>query len=698
MMPRLGLRLYLALAFAIIVAASGAAFAALVGHEVVAFLQQRIGLTLERGAEEAQTDIDHELRERQDDMDDFALLTRDAGAVNLADIARIGVASLTRREQDLGCDWAAAADPDGKVVTASAKAPRVGSTLFDPSQLTAVRGGQAIFSQGTTLPDGRQAPRLLLGRPLVGRAGAAFALLACGLEPNWATKLTDRITASLPGTTDTELVVVDAVGHMVLKSRAVLDGRLPAAAVDLMKTAVPTWTLLRWPDGRRYLVAATARPSGGPLPQLDWSVLIRRPEASAMQPAIEIRRRVYEFSAAIAFLAAVLGAAAAHRIVEPLRAIADAARRIGGGELGVHIPESHRYREAETLSHSLHTMLATLRGNEARLASLNESLDQRVRQRTTEIAEAHEALTQQESRLRAVIDTAMDGVLIISQENRVQIFNKACERMFGWRAEEIVGHLSSELVSAETRSLRGSQMTFDDLVGPMGAGGAMVEQGRTIRGRRRDGTTFPLEVSLSRTSIQGGSVYVAILRDVTEAVRARQELFALATKDALTGLRNRRYFLEGAETEFARSRRHGRGFALLLIDADHFKQINDTLGHAAGDRALQGIADTCNRSLREVDVVGRLGGEEFAVAMPEADLVVACQVAERLRQHIAEHDVSVDEQSFRVTVSIGVAAASPADRTLDQMLRRADQALYTAKNSGRNRIAVADPVLSDNGM
>ncbi len=153
------------------------------------------------------------------------------------------------------------------------------------------------------------------------------------------------------------------------------------------------------------------------------------------------------------------------------------------------------------------------------------------------------------------------------------------------------------------------------------------DQVRTVRGRRRDGTTFPLEVSLARSAIEGGPVYVAIVRDVTEAVRARQELFGLATKDALTGLRNRRYFLEGAETEFARARRHNRGFSLLLIDADHFKKVNDSYGHAAGDRVLQGIAEICNRSLREVDLVGRLGGEEFAVAMPEADLAVACQVA-----------------------------------------------------------------------
>ncbi len=698
MVPRFGLRVYLAVAFAVIVAATGAAFSVLTGREVMHALQQRIGLILERGATEAQDNIDRELRERQDDMSNYAVVVRDAGATDLGDIVRIGVASLTREERDFGCDWASAADTGGRVVATSAKGPRLGTTLFDPRQLDVVRRGPATLEQSDGAPSGPAAPRLLLARPLLDRQAQPFAFLACDLEPAWSARLSERAAAGLPGTADTELIVVDATGRVVLESPGVPGGALPDGLRTLANTPGPAWLQFDWPGAGAYFVATAGKPLQGPLAQLGWSVMVRRTVELAMKPAVETRDRIYELSAAIAFLAAILGAAAAHRILLPLRAIADATRRIGGGELGVHIPEFHSYREIETLSRSLHTMLATLRGNEARLAALNESLDQRVRQRTAEIAEAHEALAQQESRLRAVIDTAMDGVLIIGQDNRIQIFNKACERMFGWRSEEIVGRLSSELVSAETRSLRSNQMAFDDLVGPMAAGELAIEQVRTIRGRRRDGTTFPLEVSLSRTSIQGGSVYVAILRDVTEAVRARQELFALATKDALTGLRNRRYFLEGADTEFARSRRHSRGFALLLIDADHFKQVNDTRGHAAGDRALQGIADICNRSLREVDLVGRLGGEEFAVAMPEADLVVACQVAERLRQQIAEHDMGGGDQSFHVTVSIGVAAASQADRTLDQMLRRADQALYAAKNSGRNRVSVAAPVLTEDSL
>jgi diguanylate cyclase (GGDEF)-like protein len=163
-------------------------------------------------------------------------------------------------------------------------------------------------------------------------------------------------------------------------------------------------------------------------------------------------------------------------------------------------------------------------------------------------------------------------------------------------------------------------------------------------------------------------------------------------------LRNRRYFLEGAETEFARARRHGRGFSLLLIDADHFKQVNDTFGHDAGDRVLQGIAEATVGSLREADLVGRLGGEEFAVAMPEVELETAHVVAERLRQLIADSDMGTAESgSLRVTVSIGVAAASPEDQTLNQMLRRADQALYAAKHAGRNKVALAEPVSVTDG-
>jgi diguanylate cyclase (GGDEF)-like protein/PAS domain S-box-containing protein len=691
MAPRLGLRAYLAAAFAIIAVATGAAFAILVGREVVDALYLRVGAVLVHGSDETLANIDRELRERKDDMEDYAAMVRHAGALGIADLEWIGVNSLSRDAREFGCDWAAAADRSGTVVTVSAGGPATGTSLGNRPWFAKALTAPTIFNDtpaGSPWP----APRLVLAAPLSDRAGQVFAVLVCDLQPDWAARLARRVTAALPGTADTEVIVADAAWRPVLASESVKDRRLPSALTSLAAAGRPRWTRLTWPDGIDYITAvAIDGDKAGASAQLGWRAVVRRRAEIAMRPALDLRDRVYQFSALLALAAALIGAVVAHGIVVPLRRIAGAARRIAGGELGVRIPELRAYREVETLSRSLHGMLATLRADEARLAALNETLDGRVRQRTAEIAAANEALARQESRLRAVIDTAMDGVLIIGEENRIQIFNPACERIFGWKAEEIVGRSAAELVASETRTLRSNQLAFDELLGPMAGGEAATDQVRTVRGRRRDGSTFPLEVSIARTAIEGGPVYVAIVRDVTEAVRARQELFGLATKDALTGLRNRRYFLEGAETEFARSRRHGRSFALLLLDADHFKGVNDTYGHAAGDRALQGIAEVCNRSLREVDLIGRLGGEEFAVAMPETDLAVARQVADRLRQQIADNAVGDGERTFNVTVSIGVASSSAADRSLDQMLRRADHALYAAKNGGRNRIAIAEP-------
>src|SRR5262249_7397687 len=152
----------------------------------------------------------------------------------------------------------------------------------------------------------------------------------------------------------------------------------------------PRWGRLRWSNGLDYITALATAEGAGPVADLGWRVVVRRTVQAAMAPALDLRDRIYELIAIVALVAALIGAVAAHRLLLPLRRIGDPARRIGDGELGVHIPEIHAYREVETLSRSLHAMLATLRANEARLASVNESLDQRVRQRTAEIADAHE--------------------------------------------------------------------------------------------------------------------------------------------------------------------------------------------------------------------------------------------------------------------------------------------------------------------
>lgn len=168
--------------------------------------------------------------------------------------------------------------------------------------------------------------------------------------------------------------------------------------------------------------------------------------------------------------------------------------------------------------------------------------------------------------------------------------------------------------------------------------------------------------------------------------QAYREIEALSKTDALTGIGNRLYFIESAKKELYRCSRYGMEACLLYMDIDHFKRINDSYGHNGGDAALKHFAATCQAQLRESDIFGRLGGEEFCVLLPHTPLVEAMPTAERIRMSVAGSPVSWEKQTIAMTVSIGVALYEN-DKEFSEFLKRADGALYVAKNSGRNRVA-----------
>ena len=167
---------------------------------------------------------------------------------------------------------------------------------------------------------------------------------------------------------------------------------------------------------------------------------------------------------------------------------------------------------------------------------------------------------------------------------------------------------------------------------------------------------------------------------------ANAELTRLATTDFLTGVWNRRRFMELGEAEVARVRRSGRCFGAVMMDVDHFKAVNDTYGHDAGDNVLRALAEACIDRLRNVDIVGRMGGEEFALILPETDPQGAKLTVERLREYLGELTIPVDSGTLNVTVSAGVTTVQDPKDSIEAALKRADAALYKAKDSGRNRI------------
>jgi len=188
--------------------------------------------------------------------------------------------------------------------------------------------------------------------------------------------------------------------------------------------------------------------------------------------------------------------------------------------------------------------------------------------------------------------------------------------------------------------------------------------------------------------------YSLIIRDVSDRREANEKLRSVISCDHLTGLANRRVFFEAAELEVQRWQRQPRPLSLVMFDADHFKNINDQYGHAAGDGVLRHLAAGLSATFRSMDVVARIGGEEFAVLLPDTSLDGACVVASRVCQRIAEHAVEVDGTSIRYTVSAGVATMDDTVAGVAELLKRADTAMYAAKAQGRNRVERWLPALA----
>ncbi|MCC5858125.1 MAG: GGDEF domain-containing protein [Ectothiorhodospiraceae bacterium] len=182
---------------------------------------------------------------------------------------------------------------------------------------------------------------------------------------------------------------------------------------------------------------------------------------------------------------------------------------------------------------------------------------------------------------------------------------------------------------------------------------------------------------------------VELAHEVAMRRELEQQLREQATVDPLTGLLNRRQYEGLANREIRRARRTGAPLSLCVLDIDHFKRVNDTYGHGAGDETLQFLARLCQETARETDILGRLGGEEFVFTLPNAGLADALRFSDRLRSRVEAAEIPTQGGVIRVTVTIGVAELSPGDTDLKGLTRRADEALYAGKRGGRNQVCAA---------
>jgi diguanylate cyclase (GGDEF)-like protein len=301
----------------------------------------------------------------------------------------------------------------------------------------------------------------------------------------------------------------------------------------------------------------------------------------------------------------------------------------------------------------------------------------------TERKRAEDAVRYTASYFQAVLDNLPIGVLLADKEMRCVYWNKQGKALFDIPDDFVLKEIPLEKVLM--------RVAEDGAYGSVNIEEEVARRMETIRhfephtmelARRGGGTLHVRGAPILIDGVAAG--FILLQEDITERKNYQHALEHLATTDHLTNLLNRRVFLEASEKEMRRSHRYGQPLTLLMLDIDHFKRINDTCGHPAGDEVLRRIAATTASLLRDEDLVGRLGGEEFAIALVQTSLAAAVLVAERLRQTISQLVFDFEGSQFGVTVSVGVAEFGADADSLSRLISVADQRLYAAKRAGRN--------------
>jgi len=291
---------------------------------------------------------------------------------------------------------------------------------------------------------------------------------------------------------------------------------------------------------------------------------------------------------------------------------------------------------------------------------------------TIALARTVTRLAGSEHRFRGIAESTADGIVLTNGAGIVTFVNEAAEAITATAAHDLLGQPLKRVLPFLLQGTGQGELA------------------------RKDGSVVQVEASVRSFEDPPGQInWVYVLRDLSERLEL-ERVVSLASRDPLTGLFNRRRLEEELSSHLAASRRYGTTGALLVLDLDHFKPINDTFGHQAGDVVLRAVGDILRTATREADVPARLGGDEFVVLLPHADATGAEMCASKLLERIGALAPEFHNDRIHVGVSIGLALFPEHGSTPDEILAAADRALYRAKQSGRNRISTPPPGPDDN--
>lgn len=422
----------------------------------------------------------------------------------------------------------------------------------------------------------------------------------------------------------------------------------------------------RFSDGKTYLVGHATSSGYRDYKGFGWTALVREEITTAFAPARALQRHILTVGALVGAFFAWLSWLMAGRIAQPIRRISLAAERIAAGDLDCVVPTQPGDDEVAHLNRAIRIMVSSLTG---------------------EITQRREAEAGLELAAK-VFEQSNEAIMITDVENCIVQVNAAFTRITGYQSEEVLGR-NPRLLSSGRQSPQFYHEMWQQLLGNNRWRGE-------IWNRRKNGEVFPEWISISNVLDKQGRLthHIALFIDITERKKEESRMERLASYDTLTGLPNRNLLADRVEQGIAQAQRHQGILAMMFIDLDHFKNINDSLGHDVGDGLLQQVAERLKLCLRRTDTIARLGGDEFIALLTEiSGEAEASFVAEKMLAVLAD-GFRVGGHTVHIAASIGISLFPHDGNGKIELMRNADLAMYRAKDGGRNRFAFYEEVMN----
>ncbi len=395
-----------------------------------------------------------------------------------------------------------------------------------------------------------------------------------------------------------------------------------------------------------------------------WGLVVQRRQADAYAPIVALRHTLMLLSGVFAVAIVLVSLYVANSITRPITQLTRVAGRVSGGALEERADVSTA-DEVGLLAQAFNRMTQEL------------------------VDDIHER-QQAEEKFRALLKSAPDAIVIIDQAGKITLANLQAEGLFGYRSAELLGKPVEMLLPERHR--RGHVAMRDGFFAKPSV--RPIDEGFELFALHKNGTEIAVEISLAPIETADGLLVASSIRDITERKQAEARLLQQANFDDLTGLPNRSLAADRLPQAMARVRRTRKSLALMFLDVDNFKNINDTLGHAVGDQLLIEIAQRLSRCVRDDDTVARLGGDEFLIILDGLDSLTASEVvAEKILDSLSR-PCSLNGRELFLSASIGITGYPEDGEQADVLMRNADAAMYRAKEAGRNTYRFFTPEMN----